>query len=525
MVSFQPNIFLALMVIFSTCFFIVSGSAGFVQSGISLVATSNGTPIAQQDLNQFPSWKEKLSSDLLQLLDPSACPPGLAPADIAHELKQFGQLRSDGNRSEVHITITLNSDTNGKNVTLLLNQSTSDPTFGLITGWIPVDQISNLSSMGEIKQIRTVLPPAASALETIPVGSSLSHPGSSQHFANSSTAVSPVSFLNNMSNHTSVASPDSFSLTGNTTWKGKLSTDLLQLLDDRYLSPGQSAGDAVTLMSATGELRRSPGNDTEVMVNSHIGIGSTLSSVRPYFTSAETDPLYGRISGWLSLHNLSRLAQEPGVLSVMSQLPAFTSGITTEGDDILHTREFRNTTNLTGKGMKVGVISDGVTSLDAVIAAGELPSNVHVLRNSIGGDEGTAMFQIVHDISPDAELYFHDRGSSQIEFVQAMDELISDGCQIICDDITYVEPFFEDGYIARYIRDRILSYNILYVTSAGNFAQEHYQAPFNGYMNQGYAWHDFQASNGSKDLKFSAPPHSAGHVILQWDDRFAGILK
>jgi hypothetical protein len=99
--------------------------------------------------------------------------------------------------------------------------------------------------------------------------------------------------------------------------------------------------------------------------------------------------------------------------------------------------------------------------------------------------------------------------------------LIGSGCRIICDDITYVEPFFEDGYIARNIRDRVLSYGILYVTSAGNFAQEHYQAPFNGYMDRGYAWHDFQATGGSKDLKFTAPSHSAGHIILQWDDQFS----
>lgn len=140
------------------------------------------------------------------------------------------------------------------------------------------------------------------------------------------------------------------------------------------------------------------------------------------------------------------------------------------------------------------------------------------MSDTIGGDEGLAMLQIVHDIAPNASLYFHDRGSSQIEYVRALDQLIIHGCNIICDDITYVEPFFEDGYIAQNIIDRILSYNILYITAAGNFAKEHYQAPFNGYEEQGYLWQNFNGSKG-RDLHFSVSPGLAGHVILQWDDR------
>jgi hypothetical protein len=310
-------------------------------------------------------------------------------------------------------------------------------------------------------------------------------------------------------------------VSGDPGWKYKLSTDLLQLVDSRYLSPGQSPGDAEKIMSVTGELRKTAGNASEVMVSARIAPGTPAVTFMQYFSTAESDPTYGRVAGWLSIPNLSILARQPGITSVMAQIPPLTSRVITEGDDLLYTRNFRNSTNCTGRGVRAGIISDGVDSLDKVVEAGELPDSIEILRSSIGGDEGTAMLQIVHDIAPDASLVFHDRGSSQIEFVQAMDRLINAGCRIICDDITYVEPFFEDGYIARNIRDRVLSYDLLYITSAGNFAQEHYQAHFNGYMKEGYAWHDFQASNGSKDLKFAAPAHSAGHIILQWDDKFS----
>jgi len=463
-------------------------------------------------------WRNKLSSDLLQLVDPSASPSSSTTAALTREMELLGQLRFDSqNRSEVHVTLTLVQDCSLINVTSYLNESRSDPGFGLISGWVRTDQISNLSSLPEVREIHTVLSPVSSGMIE---PTNLSHTSGVENLLNKTLENSSV-----ISVETSdLTGPTSIGMTpivSETSWKGKLSTDLVQLLDDHYLSPGQSSGNAVDLMRATGELKSSKGNQSEVMVTTSLSSGSSVGPVQSYFSIAGTDSRYGRVSGWLTIQNLSRLAREPAVISVMSQLPAFTSCVTTEGDDILHSCELRNTTNLSGKGVKVGIISDGVTSLDAVVTAGELPSNIHILSNSIGGDEGTAMLQVVHDIAPDAELYFSDRGSSQIEFVQAMDRLISDGCRIICDDITYVEPFFEDGYIARNIRDRVLSYDILYITSAGNFAREHYQAPFNGYMNQGYLWHDFQGANGSKDLKFTAPPHSAGHVILQWDDRFS----
>lgn len=523
MVSFQTKIVLVSITLFLAWVLIAPGSADFIQSGSDNPIHDAGISAQENAPNISASWKEKVSSDLLQLLNLSASPPGLNPIILAHEMEMVGQLRYDShNLSEVHITITLAPDSNAGNVTLYLNQSTSDPSFGLITGWIHTDSISKIATMTNVRQIRTALPPAASGLVLIPAGSQSTNLQDTRcQTLNQSYTCKSSEYIATSSENASGTPGITGPVIGDTIWKKKLSTDLLQLIDDRYLSPGQSTGDAAALMSATGELRKSANNENEVMVTTHIGTGSSLSTIRPYFSSADTDPLYGRIAGWLNLQNLSLLAREPEVLSIMAQLPAFTSCVTTEGDDILHTHEFRNSTHITGSGIKVGIISDGVTSLDKVVATGELPPDIHVLRNSIGGDEGTAMLQIVHDIAPDAELYFHDRGSSQIEFVQAMDQLIGDGCQIICDDITYVEPFFEDGYIARNIRDRILSYNVLYITSAGNFAQEHYQAPFNGYMDQGYAWHDFQASHGSKDLKFSAPPHSAGHIILQWDDRFS----
>jgi hypothetical protein len=518
--------YLSWCLVFLLVFTIILFPLANAEENESILLSSPDFPVLfgeKTKINISNSWKEKLSSDLLQLVDPLACSPGRKPGDIANDMELLGQLRYDAQNSpEVPITIILTADTAAKNITSYLNDTAIDLSFNMITGWVHVSSLPEVANHTEVKQIRTIIPPVASGIPaTTKTATSESRdflPDGYLQYAglSSITPDIPVSSGSGliMQNASEQASDSRI-------WKEKLSTDLLQLLDDRYLSPGQSSGDAFALMKATGEVRSGPGNISEVMVSAHVTPGLCIASIQPYFTSAGSDSIYGRIAGWIPVANLSRLVKEPGIISVMAQIPPITSRIITEGDALICADEFRNSTNLTGAGVKVGIISDGVSSLDAIIAQGELPQDVHILRSSIGGDEGTAMLQIVHDIAPEAELFFHDRGSSQIEFVQAMDKLITAGCRIICDDITYVEPFFEDGYIARNIRDRVLSYGILYVTSAGNFAQEHYQAPFNGYMDRGYAWHDFMGSHGSKDLKFTAPPNTAGHIILQWDDRFS----
>ena len=58
---------------------------------------------------------------------------------------------------------------------------------------------------------------------------------------------------------------------------------------------------------------------------------------------------------------------------------------------------------MTGTGVKVCVLSDGVDSLAASQATGELPADVDVLPGEEGdGDEGTAMLEIIHDMAPGA---------------------------------------------------------------------------------------------------------------------------
>ena len=131
-----------------------------------------------------------------------------------------------------------------------------------------------------------------------------------------------------------------------------------------------------------------------------------------------------------------------------------TGSVTTEGDTIHRSNLVRELSSLTGAGVRVGVISNGVDSITSARATGDLPATVDVNPDRPGrGDEGTALLEIIHDLAPGASLAFSRAGSS-LGFVRAVEWLEDDafggqGADIIVDDLGYyAEPYFEDGRVA-----------------------------------------------------------------------------
>src|SRR5438552_2761679 len=119
---------------------------------------------------------------------------------------------------------------------------------------------------------------------------------------------------------------------------------------------------------------------------------------------------------------------------------------TSEGDTTHKTFSARGTFNVDGTGIKIGVLSDGVTSLATSQATGDL-GPVTILSGQAGsGDEGTAMLEIIHDLAPGAQLFFATAGGGITSFAQNIRNLRAAGCDIILDDVGYfVESPFQDG--------------------------------------------------------------------------------
>ncbi|MDX3194816.1 S8 family serine peptidase [Streptomyces sp. MN03-5084-2B] len=185
-------------------------------------------------------------------------------------------------------------------------------------------------------------------------------------------------------------------------------------------------------------------------------------------------------------------------VAVAAQAAAATQ--VSEGDKAHGADAARTTYGVSGSGVKVCVLSDGVDSMAKSQAAGELPA-VDVLSGQKGsGDEGTAMLEIIHDLAPDAALGFATAFTSEASFAANIRALRSTGnCQIIVDDVSYFdESPFQDTQVAQAVND-VTAAGTLYFSSAGNSGNA-----TDG--TSGYYEGDFRASS-SKISGVTGTPH------------------
>ena len=139
----------------------------------------------------------------------------------------------------------------------------------------------------------------------------------------------------------------------------------------------------------------------------------------------------------------------PNAFALNKTLPngtVSTGAFASEGDITHRASTARGTFNIAGTGVKIGVLSDGVSTIAAPQASGDL-GVITVLAGQAGsGDKGTAMLEIIHDIAPGADLYFATSATSITSFAQNIRDLRTAGCDIIVDDTSYIaESPFQDG--------------------------------------------------------------------------------
>lgn len=311
----------------------------------------------------------------------------------------------------------------------------------------------------------------------------------------------------------------------------KLSSDLLQATDEKFLPKGTTKKQIFNRMRNQKQLKETAAKQnglttaamTSVYVYVQLAEGADFDILNPFVIEIKnTDSENMLAACWVALDSLNALASLAGVKSVRTvRAPVVKTGsVNSEGDSVLRANLARAANGVNGKGVKIGVISDGVDHRASAIASGNLPANLTVLSNVIGGDEGTAMLEIIHDLAPGAQLYFHDCGDNVVAFNRAMDKLAAAGCDIICDDIGWIgEPFFEDGTVAAHMKAIADKNKVLFVSAAGNAAAEHYQGTF---TDAGAGFHDFSGGTDAiyKNLYLEIPYGSAVAVVLQWNEAF-----
>jgi hypothetical protein len=181
---------------------------------------------------------------------------------------------------------------------------------------------------------------------------------------------------------------------------------------------------------------------------------------------------YKAVRAAVPLDEIENLGERADVrfIAPASRAERDTGSVTSEADVAESAATARTAFNVTGAGVKVGVLSDSVDFLSQSQQSGDL-GNVTVLQGQSGvpgSGEGTAMLEIVHDIAPGAALYFATANGGPAVFANNIRQLRAAGCDVIIDDIGYYsESPFQDDVVARAVNE-VTAAGALYFASAGN---------------------------------------------------------
>jgi subtilisin family serine protease len=189
---------------------------------------------------------------------------------------------------------------------------------------------------------------------------------------------------------------------------------------------------------------------------------------------------------------------------------------------------FYHSKGYTGTGVKVAVIDDGFAELSAAISDGEIPNSVvmvdcteascHLSTDFSSETEkhGTAVAEIVYDMAPEAQLYLIKIADS-LDLVDAKNYSIDNGIKIINISLGFFNTNFYDGEC--WNSNPVCTANdayengILWVTSAGNSANKHYEATFTDSDGDGF----HNVSGDDKTVNISANFGDTIKAYLTWN--------
>jgi len=194
------------------------------------------------------------------------------------------------------------------------------------------------------------------------------------------------------------------------------------------------------------------------------------------------------------------------------------SGIEGEGVDIVGADAWHQA-GFTGAGLRIGILDLSFAGYKSLLGA-ELPDQVTVetfgsVDTSDPDPHGVACAEIVHEIAPDAELFFAWYDGYDTAFGEAVDWLEAQGVNVISHSANgYVGPFDGSRFDSQRV-DRASARGVLWVNSAGNEALSHYRGVFTDADGDGM--HEF--APGEEMLALYN--NEFVQVILNWEDNWS----
>ena len=193
--------------------------------------------------------------------------------------------------------------------------------------------------------------------------------------------------------------------------------------------------------------------------------------------------------------------------------------IVSEGADVIGSN-LLNHSGYTGKGIKVAVIDLGFDIYNSEISRNikeyrSFLSDRDITGGSIGNEKhGTGAAEIIVDIAPDVELYLYNL-ETDIEFFNLIDHIIGRGdIDIITMSLGWynsVGPSDGTTRLAQKVNEARAS-GILWVNSAGNEVEQHWQGQFSD--PDGDGWHNFSGNDDTINIGVYSEDELS--VILSW---------
>jgi hypothetical protein len=239
-----------------------------------------------------------------------------------------------------------------------------------------------------------------------------------------------------------------------------------------------AASNRIVHVSTAGEIEvllHGFGPISESQIAEITALGATVSESLKLDAIPGMPPI-GLVQAWVPAGALEDVASLPWVAAVTP--PDYPEPDVTSEGVAFHHADTAQAQGIDGTGISVGVVSNGVANLASSQALGDLPGNcpgtpcVNVLSVG-GGDEGTAMLEIVSDMAPGANLFFAGGSGSLVNHLNALNALVGAGVNVIAEDIPFdSEPAFQQGQVAA-AGDAIASGGISMHSSAGNLGDQH----------------------------------------------------
>ncbi|MFL7807331.1 MAG: S8 family serine peptidase, partial [Anaerolineae bacterium] len=246
------------------------------------------------------------------------------------------------------------------------------------------------------------------------------------------------------------------------------------LLNDRDEVRITLVVDDAQYVPAIVEELRGVGITVEGSYQERINVGVPLALIEQLAEQEGTDALFARLT---QMEHIVRL-ELPTIRrsDAMLLVPG-------EGVPLTHADAWQ-AAGWTGASIRVGVLDLGFDGYRSLLGS-DLPESV-VAESFVYGEEpdgsgevhGTACAEIVHEMAPDAELYFAYYDGSAVSMGQAVDWLLAQGVQIISNSTTGVVGPMDGSDSDAEMVDNVVRQGVLWVNSAGNSAQDHYRGQF-----------------------------------------------